>query len=479
MKPVKLAGLEPENLFGYFEKLCSIPHGSGNTKALSDYFLSFAQEHGLRSNRDEAGNVILFKNASAGYEDHPPVILQAHMDMVCQKEEGCARNMQTDPLDVKHDGTYVYAEGTSLGADDGAGVAMCLTILADDTLEHPALEVVFTNDEEIGLVGANAADLSLLKGRQMINLDGATDTTFIAGCAGGARVSLQMPLESAPCEQTVLDIRLDGLHGGHSGGLIHLNYANANKEMAKLLQQLRAKMPLRIVSFAGGTAGNAIPRSCQAQIALDEKDAERAKAMCQQFIADLKNTYEEPEAVLSAQILVQGAQQAYTVESTNAIIDFLMELPNGMLVWNDTFKIPLTSLNLGIAKTGETLEILTNVRSNINQNRQQLQDQLKAIGEKYGCSYSQTGVYSAWEYRENSPLREAMVKTYKQMRGEEPVIRVTHAGLECGVFGEKLPGLDCVCAGCNMRFIHTAQEVLEIASFGKALDYFKRVLRAL
>jgi len=479
MKPVKLAGLEPETLFGYFEKLCSIPHGSGNTKAISDYFLSFAQEHGLRSHRDEGGNVILFKDASAGYEDHPPVILQAHMDMVCQKEEGCTRNMETEPLDVTHDGTYVYAEGTSLGADDGAGVAMCLTILSDDTLEHPALEVVFTNDEEVGLVGANAADLSMLKGRQLINLDGATDTTFVAGCAGGARVTLQMPLTSAPCSQAVLDIRLDGLHGGHSGGLIHMNFANANKEMAKLLQQLREQMALRIVSFAGGTAGNAIPRSCQAQIALDAADVPKAKALCKAFIEELKNTYDEPEALMSAQLLDEGAQQAYTAECSDAIIGFLMELPNGMLEWNEQFKIPMTSLNLGITKTGEYLNILTNVRSNVNKKRQNLQDQLKTIGEKYGCTYSQSGVYSAWEYREDSPLRDTMVAQYKQMNGKDPVIRVTHAGLECGVFGEKLPGLDCVCAGCNMRYIHTAQEVLEIASFGKVLNYFKQVLKSL
>lgn len=478
MKPVKLAGFEPADLFGYFEKLCSIPHGSGNTKAISDYFLSFAQEHSLRSYRDEGGNVMLFKPASAGYEDHPPVILQSHMDMVCQKVDGCTLDMEKEPLALTHDGTYIYAEGTTLGADDGAGVALCLTILADKTVQHPALEVIFTNDEEIGLVGANALDASMLKGRNLINLDGAGDDKFVAGCAGGARVSLQMPLESAPNTQPVLEITLENLHGGHSGGLIHLNFANANKEMAKLLQRIAVQSDMRIVSFGGGTAGNAIPRSCRAQIALASENAAQVKAMCEAFVAELKNTYNEPDAVLTVQEST-AASVAYTDESTKAILGLLNELPNGMLAYFERFGIAQTSLNMGIAKTGETLEILTNVRSNVNQERQNLQDRLKAIGEKYGCTYSQSGVYSAWEYKEESVLRSTMVEVYKQMKGEEPMIRVTHAGLECGTIGEKLPGLDCVCIGCNMQFIHTAQERMEIASFAKTLEYLKNVLKAL
>ena len=477
MKPVKLAGLEPEALFGYFEKLCSIPHGSGNTKALSDYFLEFAAEHKLECIRDEAGNVLLFKKASAGYEDRPPVILQAHMDMVCQKKEDCTLDMATDPLDLTHDEKYVFARGTSLGADDGAGVALCLTLLADDTLAHPALEVVFTNDEEIGLVGANQLDLSMLKGRQLINLDGANETYFIAGCAGGARVSLEMPLEKTACQGTAINICLDGLHGGHSGGLIHLPFANANKAMAQLLKKLRQITPFRIAALNGGTAGNAIPKSCQAKIVVDAGAVETVRQLCETHLKELKENYNEPAATLSVE--AAEAAQAYTDDSTGAIIGLLDELPNGMLEYFEQFGIAMTSLNLGIVKTADTLWLQTNIRSNGNRSRQDLQDRVRAVGEKYGCVYNETGLYPAWEYLPESKLRDTMVRVSKQVRGIDPAIKVTHAGLECGLFGEKLPGLDCICAGTNMLSIHTADEKLEIAPFGRTLEFLKNVLKEL
>lgn len=478
MKPVKLAGLQPETLFGYFEKLCSIPHGSGNTKALSDYFLEFAAEHGLENLRDEAGNVIIFKKASAGYEDHPPVILQAHMDMVCQKKEDCALNMETDPLDVTHDGKFVFARGTSLGADDGAGVSLCLTILADDTLAHPPLEVLFTTDEETGMLGANKLDLSVLKGRRMINLDGASEDRVIAGCAGGTRVILEMPLEKTTCEGTELCIRIDQLRGGHSGGLIHLPYANANKAMAALLLQLREIATLRIASFNGGTAGNAITKTCEAKIVLAADDVVKVQPLCEKYLTELKNTYDEPSAVITAEVS-GAATQAYTEASTAAILGLLEELPNGMLAWFEQFKIAMTSLNLGIVKTDDTLWLQTNVRSNDNSSRQELKAQIKAISEKYGCNFGVSGDYPAWEYKEVSPLRETLLRVRKELHGFEPIVCVTHAGLECGLIGEQLPGLDCVCTGTNMRYIHTADELLEIEPFGRALEFLKVVLKEL
>lgn len=477
MKPVKLAGLQPETLFGYFEKLCSIPHGSGNTKALSDYFLEFAAEHSLKSIRDEAGNVILFKKASAGYEDHPPVILQAHMDMVCQKKADCTLDMEKDPLDVTHDGTFVFASGTSLGADDGAGVALCLTLLSDDTLAHPPLEIVFTNDEEIGLLGANKMDLSMLKGRRLINLDGAHESYVIAGCAGGARVTLELPLEKSPCEGIAVTIRLDGLRGGHSGGLIHLPYANANKAMVQLLKKLAEVAPFRIAAFNGGTAGNAIPKSCEAKLIVAADAVETIKQLSAEHLVQLKDTYDEPDAVLCVE--AAEATEAYTADSTKAIIGLLDELPNAMLEYFEEFKIAKTSLNLGIVKTGDTLWLQTNIRSNVNQSRQDLQDRVRAVGDKYGCVYDETGIYPAWEYLPESTLRDTMVRVSRQIRGIDPAIKVTHAGLECGLFGEKLPGLDCVSAGTNMRYIHTADEKLEIEPFGRTLEFLKNVLKEL
>ena len=477
MKPVKLAGLQPETLFGYFEKLCSIPHGSGNTKALSDYFMEFAAENGLKSIRDEAGNVILFKNASAGYEEHPPVILQAHMDMVCQKKEDCKLDMEKDPLDVTHDGKYVFASGTSLGADDGAGVALCLAILSDKTLVHPALEVLFTTDEEVGMLGAAKLDLSVLKGRRMINLDGANENYLTAGCAGGARVVLEMPLEKAAYEGVALSLSLDQLHGGHSGGLIHLPYANANKVMVELLEKIWEIVPFRIAAFNGGTAGNAIPKACEVQIVVAADGVGKIKQLCQEHLSELKNSYTEPDAVLY--VKESAATEAYTADSTTAIIGLLDELPNAMQEYFDEFQIAKTSLNLGIVKTADTLWLQTNIRSNVNQGRQDLQNRVRTVGDKYGCTYSETGIYPAWEYMPESSLRETMVRVSRQTRGIDPQIKVTHAGLECGLIGEKLPGLDCISAGTNMLSIHTADEKLEIAPFGRTLEFLKNVLKEL
>lgn len=477
MKAIKLAGLNPEPLFGYFEKLCSIPHGSRNTKAISDYFVEFAAQHGLGCIQEPSNNVILFRQASAGYEDHPPVILQAHMDMVCQKKADCTADMQKDPLDVTHDGTFIFARGTSLGADDGAGVALCLALLADPALICPPLEVIFTTDEEIGLIGANQLDASVLKGRRMINLDGAYEASFAAGCAGGTRVDLVMPLQTEACRKQVVCICLEGLHGGHSGGLIHLNLANANKAMGQLLAKLRQTVPFKIVSFAGGTAGNAICKSCQAQIEVDGAHWDAIGKICDQFLKELKETYDEPEAALHIE---QGtAATVCTEQSTNDILSLVQELPNGMQQWFSEFNIPLTSLNMGIAKTDDAFRLHFGVRSNIDKNRMQLLEKIKAIAEKYNCTYSQSGVYCAWEYRADSPLRNTMTQVYHRRTGKEAVVKVSHAGLECGVIGQKLPGLDCVSCGPNMRYIHTADEKLEIASFARFYEYLKDVLKEL
>lgn len=258
MKAVKLAGLQPEIVFGYFEQLCSMPHGSGNEKQISDYCVSFAKEHGLRYIQDELYNVILFKDGSAGYEDHPPLILQAHLDMVCQIDEGSGIDMQTTAVDVTHDGTYVYAKQTSLGADDCAGVALALAVLADDTLAHPPIEAVFTVWEESGMAGARGIDLSMLKGKRLLNIDTFSEGVFTAGCAGSARVNLRFPVTRQNKTANTVEIVLNDLRGGHSGSMIKYNYANADMTMAALLQQLD---PVELVSLTGGMSGNAIPRS--------------------------------------------------------------------------------------------------------------------------------------------------------------------------------------------------------------------------
>ena len=477
MKAVKLAGLQPEIVFGYFEQLCSMPHGSGNEKQISDYCVSFAREHGLRYIQDELNNVILFKDGSAGYEDHPPLILQAHLDMVCQIDEGSGIDMETTPVDVTHDGTHVYAKRTSLGADDCAGVALALAVLADDTIAHPPIEAVFTVWEEAGMAGARGIDLSMLKGKRLLNLDTFREGVFTAGCAGSARVNLRFPVTRQSKTANILEIVLNDLRGGHSGSMIKYNHANADKTMAALLQQLD---PVELVSLSGGMSGNAIPRSCTAVVAVPEGETTRVKEVCAQMLQQLKKDGEE-EATLN--VTEQGTAQVEVLsrEETQRLVSYVLSLPNGLQTWDPKFEeLPRTSLNLGIMELqGNELYTLHHCRSSLNAEKHAIMDKLKELVTAGGGTYSDTGVYSAWEYRDQSEFRDLMAQLFREEYGWEPSVVMIHAGLECGVFSDKIPGLDCVSTGPNAQGCQTNKEKLEIASMAKFWEYLKKLLEKL
>ena len=281
MEEKKLAGLEPSAVFGYFEALCGIPHGSRNTKAISDYLVAFAKEQGIRWIQDESNNVILFADGTCGLEDHEPVILQGHMDMVCEKDADCPLNLETDGLDLAHDGTSVFARGTTLGGDDGIALAYAMALIADKSIPHPPLEVIVTVDEEIGMLGANAIDVSMLKGRRMINLDSEDEGIFTVSCAGGARATLTLNVERKMVYGPCIRLSVDGLQGGHSGAEIHKNQANANKVMGEFMSRILGLMPLCLTSFSGGSKDNAIPRSCQANVVAMGIGLERINAVAE------------------------------------------------------------------------------------------------------------------------------------------------------------------------------------------------------
>ena len=278
METKRLAGLEPAAVFHYFEEICAIPHGSRNTKKISDYLVDFAKEHGLRYIQDTANNVILFGNGTCGMENHAPVILQGHMDMVCEKDMDCPLDMEKEGLDVTHDDKFVFAKGTTLGGDDGIAVAYALALLADDTIPHPPLEVIITVDEEIGMLGADVIDLSELKGRTMINLDSEDEGIFTVSCAGGATATISLPAERKAVYGPCVRLSVDGLQGGHSGAEIHKNRANANKVMGEFMDRIQKLMPLCLTSLSGGTKDNAIPRSCQATLVAMGIQLERINA---------------------------------------------------------------------------------------------------------------------------------------------------------------------------------------------------------
>ena len=480
MEAIKLAGLQPASVFAYFEKLCSIPHGSGNTKAISDYLVSFAKEHTLRYVQDDLNNVILFGEATPGYEDHEPVIIQGHMDMVCEKDPEYPLDMAVDGLDVTHDGEYVFAKGTTLGGDDGIALAFALAILADKTIPHPALEVVITVDEETGMFGAAGIDLSGLKGRTLINIDSEEEGVFTVSCAGGAKSTIALPVERRAVYGPCVKLTVEGLQGGHSGVEIHKNRANANKVMGEFLSRVQKLMPICITSLTGGAKDNAIPRSCQVTLVALGMYIERNNDVAAQLQQEIREKYDEPEAVVRGDDVDALGGNALTTESTNKVIALLNAAPNGVQAWSqDIPGLVQTSLNLGIAQLKEELRLTFAVRSSVGKEKQELLDRLAELAKFYDGSYSQMGDYPAWEYKKDSSLRDAMVRVYRQMFAKEPEVVAIHAGLECGLLSEKLPGLDCVSIGPNMKDIHTSREKLEIASTQRTWEFLLEVLKQL
>ena len=480
MEAKRLAGLEPGAVFGYFEEICAIPHGSRNTKMISDYLVGFAKAHDLRYIQDEMNNVILFAPGTCGMENHDPVVLQGHIDMVCEKEASCTIDMAAEGLDVTHDSTCVYARGTTLGGDDGIAAAMALALLADNTIPHPPLEVVMTTEEEIGLLGAAAIDLSQLKGRTLINLDSETEGVFTVSCAGGCTACITLPVERRAVYGPCIRLTVDGLKGGHSGADIHLKRANADKVMGEFMSRIQKLMPLCLTSFSGGSKDNAIPRSCQATLVAMGINLERINDVAAALQEEIRANYNESDATVQAFDVDALGGNSLSTESTAKVISLLCSVPNGVQKWSaDIEGLVQTSLNLGIAKLGDRFSATFSVRSSVNSEKQEVLDQLKALAEMLDGSYSQDGEYPAWEYRKESYLRDTMVRIYQEMFGAEPKVEAIHAGLECGLLSQKLPGLDCVSIGPQMHDIHTTRERLEIASTERVWNFLLEVLKNL
>ena len=480
METYKLAGLAPERVFYYFERLCRIPRGSGNTKMISDYLVGFAKEHNLKYIQDDLNNVILFAPGTCGYEDHEPVIIQGHMDMVCEKDENCPIDMDEEGLDVDHDGKFVFAKGTTLGGDDGIAIAYALAILEDATIPHPPLEVVITVDEETGMFGAAGIDLSMLKGRKLLNIDSEDEGVFTVSCAGGARGTITFTAPRRAVYGPCIRLQVENLQGGHSGVEIHKNRANANKVMGELLCRIQKLMPLCLTGLSGGAKDNAIPRSCRATLVAMGTDLERLNDIIAALQAEIRETYDEPEAEITGEMVDAFGGNALSTEDTKKVIDLLCEVPNGVIAWSSDIEgLVQTSLNLGVMNLKESLTLTFAVRSSVNREKRELLDKLKTIAGAFGADYSEMGDYPAWEYRKDSPLRDAIVEVYREQYGENAQVVAIHAGLECGLLSEKIPGLDCVSLGPQMHDIHTSREKLDIASTERTWKLILALLKKL
>lgn len=468
----KLMNLEPRKVFEVFEDLCAIPHGSGNTKKISDYCKDFANERGLFCIQDEHNNIIIKKAATKGYEDHPAVILQGHLDMVCEKDPDCQINFETDGLDIYIDGDYIKARSTTLGGDDGIAVAMALAVLDDNSLSHPALEVLFTTDEETGMYGAKGLDASHLSAKRLINIDTEAEGVFTAGCAGGARAELLLPFPSLPLDKECFTVTVTGLLGGHSGNEINRGRQNANIILAKFLSTLP---PFRLVSINGGLKDNAITAHSECVIYCDSITQEIADEFADSVRVDT-------DSGLKITVTKAGFESFAADQATSKkAVEFLLSLPNGVQAMSREIDgLVETSLNLGILKTIDgKISASFAVRSNIGKEKLSLLSRLETASKDFGVEYSTSGHYPAWEYRKDSPLRESMLKTYKEFFGGEPVIEVIHAGLECGLFSEKIEGLDTVSFGCNVNYIHTPREQLSISSAERSFRFLIKILENL
>ena len=476
----KLAGLKPEGVFKYFEELCAIPHGSGNTKQISDYLVNFAKEQGLHYIQDELNDVIIFGEGTYGYEDHEPVIIQGHMDMVCEKDADCLIDMDHEGLDITHDGQWVYAKGTTLGGDDGIAVAMGLALLADKTIAHPPLEVVITVDEETGMDGAAGIDLSMLKGRKMLNIDSDVEGVFTVSCAGGCKSTIALPVTRRAVYGPCVKLTVEGLQGGHSGVEIYKNRANANKVMGEFLSRVQKIIPVAITKLSGGAKDNAIPRSCEVTLVALGMYIDRINGIAEELQNEIRSTYDEPEAVIRGDDVDALGGNALSTEDSAKVIALLNSVPNGVQCYSQDIEgLVQTSLNLGIAELDDQLRLTFAVRSSVTQEKRDLLAKLREQAEFYGAEYTERGDYPAWEYKKDSTLRDAMIEVYEKLFDEKPQVVAIHAGLECGLLSEKLPGLDCVSIGPNMRDIHTSREKLEIASTERTWNFVTELLKQL
>lgn len=478
-----LEDLKPKNVFRYFEEISRIPHGSFHTKEISDYLVNFAKEHALEYYQDEHNNVVMIKEASAGYEDAEPVILQGHMDMVCEKEEGREIDFEKEGLKLYTDGDFLKAEGTTLGGDDGIAVAYALAILADDALEHPRLEVVITSDEEVGLLGAKAIDLSMLKGHILLNIDSEEEGHFLTSCAGGLVVKTKIPVTYQKAKGLGVSLRLGGLAGGHSGSEIDREHANAVIEMGRILKYLEQRMQIGIISLKGGQKDNVIPREASASILISADEEDLCAGYAAEIEKILKNEYaaSDPGLKIYAKTEKEGEYEILTAVSMQKALFYLRNVPNGVLHRSTEIKgLVETSLNAGILELGkEELYVATSVRSSVKSRKEETAERVAYLTEFLGGETAISGDYPAWEYQKESKIRDKVAKVYKDMYGKEPVFEAIHAGLECGMLADKIENLDAVSFGPDNFDIHTPKERLSISSAGRVYEFITELLRSM
>lgn len=476
-----LEGYEPKVVWEYFEKICSIPHGSHNMEAISQYCVDFAKRHELEVIQDEMKNIIIIKEATAGYEHEDPIILQGHLDMVCEKRQGSDFDFLTDGLKLETDGEFVWAKDTTLGGDDGIAVAYAFAVLASKELSHPRLEVVLTVDEEVGLEGAYGVDMTMLKGRKLINIDSEEEGYVWVSCAGGLRFDGYVPVDYEEGTGVVCEVALTGLLGGHSGGEIHTQRGNANQLIARVLHRAQKEIKVQMASIECTSKDNAIPRYTAAEVLVSAADLDIFKKIALEVEAELKIEYAASDAGVTVlcEVKNEESRQVLTKESMNKVLHTLMNFPNGIQAMSMEMEgLVETSTNMGPVSLNEKeLIIGASQRSSVNTAKMYLSERSALFIEMMGGRYEIRGVYPGWAYKKDSVLRDTIVEAYEELHGVKPAVQAIHAGLECGILSEKLEGLDCVSIGPDMFNVHTYEEKLNIKSTKRTWELLIEVLK--
>ena len=475
--------LQPANVFAYFEAISKIPHTSFHEKELSDYCVAFAKDHGFYYEQDASGNVIIIKDATPGYEDVAPVMIQGHLDMVGDKTEDCPLDLEKDGLILKIEGDYLTAEGTTLGGDDGIAIAYALAVLDADDIAHPRIEAVFTVGEEVGLLGASAIDLSCCQAKRLLNIDSEAEGVLTVGCAGGRRTTTTLPMTKIPASGQVYTIAFTDLLGGHSGMDINKGRANANILMGRFLLYIKNRLPYGLISLSGGVKENVIPNKSQAQIVIASSDAETFVQITEAFrqMISTEHAAADPNMKLNVTDCTDCCSvQALDDTSLNAVLTALNTVPNGVQSMSmDLPGLVETSLNVGVMElTEEAFIFKTSIRSSVVSAKEYIYDKIAILTQSLNGTIEYVGDYPAWAYSRESKLRDLCVEIFEKQYGKTPVIEIIHAGLECGILSAKIEGLDCISFGPDLLDIHTFNERMSISSVQRVWEYLKTILAA-
>lgn len=494
--------LSPSEVFSYFQEICAIPHGSGNTGMIADYCLEFAKAHGLKARKDTSDNVVIFKAGTSGYEDCEPVILQGHLDMVCEKEQDCDIDMSVQSIRACTDGKMVWADGTTLGADDGIAVAFILAVLASDTIAHPPIQAVLTSDEEIGMLGARDLDTSDLIANRLINIDSESEGILYVSCAGGVRAECDIPVvyedavgwvsggeqddnasDAAGNGQVCFEVKISGLAGGHSGVEIHKQHTNAIRLLASLLSHASGAADFRLVSLSGGGKENAIPKEAKAVVSVRSCDATTFEQSIKEseavWMQEIRVT--EPHAKIEVGKADAAADKVLDFHSTENVIYALWLSPDGVYRMSQEIKgMVQTSLNLGTAYIdADKLVYKYLIRSNTAAGKKLLLERVTTFVKHLSGKVVTMSDYPAWEYKSDSQLRKICVDSFTNVYGHEPEVTSIHAGLECGILAGKMPGVDMISFGPTLESVHTPDECMDAASVERTWEYLMEILKSL